>query len=147
MLGWIIVAVVIATALFLFMYIKMKNNELNKTQQLLLQFIDQFETQYDQLSIQLQEQKDEYEAKYMELKHIIFSLPNAQREEHEAWPSAKQELAMEQSADLLQLQERYNRVIQLWQDGKTIDQIARICGKGKGEVQLILELLVKPVEL
>ena len=41
------------------------------------------------------------------------------------------------------LNSKYDKVIELYQTGKTMDQIAKECNMGHGEIQLIVELLKK----
>ncbi len=142
---WILFAVVITTAIFLYILIKLKQKEIRSTQVLLLQFIDQFEEQYQDIVSKFEAYKQSLDAKYDELYHFInykkngtFNL-NQQVETSEV----NNQDERESDVDPLQIKDRYRSVLQLQQEGKTIDEIARSTGKGKGEIQLILELLEK----
>lgn len=128
MFYWFLLAVVLTTAFIIYILFKMKQRELIQTQELLLQFIEQFEEQYQQLASKVEEQNDKYEQQY----HDILRLLNSQNS-----------LTTESSIDPLHLQERFHPILMMMQDGKSIEEIARSTGKGKGEVTLILELLKK----
>jgi DNA-binding NarL/FixJ family response regulator len=47
---------------------------------------------------------------------------------------------LEQDIDPLNIKERYQSIFSLYQEGMSIEEIARKAGKGKGEIALILEL-------
>ncbi len=134
MIYWLLFAVVITTAFIVSIIFKIKQRELSKTQELLLQFIDQFEEQYQLLSAKVEEQNAKLEKKYAVILHLIKS------------PETDALLMSEESSDNapidpLHLHDRFQPIVTMIQEGKSIEEIARSTGKGKGEISLILELM------
>jgi septation ring formation regulator EzrA len=148
-------AVVGTTALFLLRHFTAKIAELKGTQETLLQFFEEFETEQSSLYRKIEEkikQIHDYEKIQRDLDQLrrdrdllqeeIEKLRNelnslAQSIETNNGP----EVAQEANSDFLQLRERYQHVWQLYQKGSTIEEIAKETGRGKGEIQLILDLL------
>lgn len=146
MFVYVLFAVVVTTAIFLFFVLKMKQKEIRSTQQLLLQFIDQFEEQHEDLVNQFEQYKQSIDEKYDNLLRMIQSddIQSIQKQLRMLQDHAYVENTKE--VDPLHIKERYKPILQLQQEGKTIEEIARITGKGKGEILLILELIEKQLD-
>lgn len=142
MITWIFIAVVIATALFIYKFIHLKQIEVVKTQELLLGFIEQFEQQYQSLAMQIEEQKKELETKYDQLVLLLNTEESVQESTESNVNSANIESIKSKNEDMdpLFIKERYQPILAMYQEGRSIEEIARLVEKGKGEILLILEL-------
>lgn len=148
-------AVVGTTALFLLRHFKSKLKELQGTQETLLQFFEKFETEqsslfrkmeeklnqihdYEQIQRELEQLRRDRDLLQAEIEKIKNEL-NSLSQTIQAYNVP--EVAKEANSDILQLRARYQQVWQLHQKGSSIEEIAKETGKGKGEIQLILDLL------
>lgn len=146
MIFWLFFAVVVTTAIFLSLFIKMKQKEIRSTQELLLQFIDQFEAQHQEIVNQFEKYKQTMDEKY---ENVIRMIRNDGGESIQKLSVPSRDSIIEEpieEIDPLHIRKRYGAILQLRQEGKTADEIARISGRGKGEILLILELLEKQLD-
>lgn len=138
---WLLVAVVITTAIFLFFSLKMKQNELRKMEQLFLQFIDQFEEQYEQLHAKVENLNSRIEALFeANLKPEQEETPE-NYVGNETLSISQKDVVHDSDIDPLLLQERFSSIVKMIKSNLSVEEIAKKTGKGQGEIRLIIELL------
>lgn len=140
---WILLAVVVTTAIFVYHNNKIKENEVRETQKLLLQFIDHFEEQMATLEKRIEQKNRQWEAEIAKLYASLEQMKNPlDQSKAEQRDEEKQDsLRNENPSDLLKINDRYASLLQLHHEGYSIEEIARRTGKGIGELQLIFQLL------
>lgn len=140
---WVLLAVVVTTAIFVYYTNKIKENEIRETQKLLLQFIDHFEEQMATLEKRIEQKNRQWEAEIAKLYASLEQMKNfPDQSKAEQRDEEKQDsLRNENPSDLLKINDRYASLLQLHHEGYSIEEIARRTGRGIGELQLIFQLL------
>jgi len=140
---WVLLAVVVTTAIFVYYTNKIKENEIRETQKLLLQFIDHFEEQMATLEKRIEQKNSQWEAEIAKLYASLEQMKNSpDQSKAEQRDEEKQDsLRNENPSDLLKINDRYASLLQLHHEGYSIEEIARRTGRGIGELQLIFQLL------
>lgn len=143
---WIITGLII---LIVFLYVALRRNrktrpavmskeieetleafidEVGKQNEELLESVTEFKQQMEQRITDLEKKLSEFQALFQSIEQTVGTL------EHSASHYTSK------NNDQLSLQDRYSKVFELHGSGLSLEEIARITGSGKGEVELILQL-------
>ncbi len=136
---WLLFLILAGSVAFLAWQNRQTPGDMKRIEVLLEKFVNEMEEQNEVLLQSISETEEKWEQKVRELEEKIDRLENAPQPSHDI--KGESTVVNEpDNEDQLELQQRYQRIFQLHQNGLTTAEIARAVGSGKGEVELILQL-------